>query len=124
MNPRVLVLDDDQNILALLCRYFGSLGWSVESTDEANRGLDLIESRPFDAVICDLHLGPDHEGEGISVIERARERCPGAAVLLFTAAASSGVRAAALRAGADEVLSKPVPLADLRDATIRAMRSR
>ncbi len=35
---------------------------------------------------------------------------------------SEGVRWAALRASADEVITKPVPLAELRDATLRAMK--
>jgi CheY-like chemotaxis protein len=124
VTPRLLVLDDDPNILALLRSYFSGLGWSVESANEVSRALELVESLSFDAVICDLHFGPGHEGEGLSIVQRARERRPGAAVLLFTAAIGNGVRSAALSAGADEVVSKPIPLADLRDATIRAMRSR
>jgi CheY-like chemotaxis protein len=124
VSPRLLVLDDDEEIQTLLRSYFERLGWSVESSGEAKRGLDLLESVPFDAVICDLHLGPGHEGEGLAVIRRVRERCPEAAVLLFTAAAGTGVRTAALQAGADEVVAKPVSLAHLREATIRAMRSR
>jgi DNA-binding response OmpR family regulator len=124
VTPRLLVLDDDRDIQTLLRSYFGHLGWSVESSGEAERGLDLVEAVPFDAVICDLHLGPGHQGEGLSVIERVRARRPTTAVVLFTAATSTGVRAAAMRAGADDVVPKPISLADLRDATIRAMKTR
>ena len=122
MSPRVLVLDDDATILTLLGKYFRGLGWEVEVSAEAPHGLSLVESDTFDAVICDLHLGPGHEAEGLDVIGRVRERQPDTAVLLFTAAFSEGVRAAALKAGADDVIPKPTPLTELRDATLRAMK--
>ncbi len=124
MTPRLLVLDDDDAILALLRRYFKSIGWRVQGCTEGPAGLRLMEAHPFDAVICDLHLGPGQESDGLSIINRVKERCPGAAVVLFTAAAGDGVRAAALEAGADAVVAKPAPLADLRDAAVRAMKSR
>lgn len=124
MSPRLLILDDDDAILSLLQRYFDGLGWQVQACAEIPHGLRLVESHPFEAVICDLHLGPGQEGEGLSIINRVREQRPEAAILLFTAAAGDGVRAAALLAGADEVIPKPAPLADLRDATVRAMKRR
>ena len=124
MSPRVLVLDDDDAILSLLERYFDGLGWQVQTCAEVPDGLLLVDAHPFDAVICDLHLGPGKEGEGLSIITRVRERCPEAALLLFTAAAGDGVRHAALEAGADAVIAKPAPLAHLRDAAVRAMKSR
>lgn len=122
MTPRLLVLDDDTAILALLRSYFGGLGWSVEISCAAPDGLSRVETCTFDAVICDLNLGPGQRGEGFDVISHVRRERPDAAVLLFTAAAGEGVRAAALRAGADEVIAKPSPLASLRDATLRAMK--
>jgi two-component system response regulator RegA len=124
VSPRLLILDDDDAILSLLQRYFDGLGWRVQGCTEVLDGLRLVESNPFDAVICDLHLGPGQDGDGLSIITRVRERRPEAAVVLFTAAAGDGVRAAALKAGADRVIAKPAPLAHLRDATVRAMKSR
>ena len=122
MTPRVLVLDDDDAILALLRRYFGGLGWSVEICAQAPEGLGLVQRSAFDAIICDLHFGPGQLGEGFEIISHVRRERPDAAVLLFTAAAGDAVRSAALRAGADEVIPKPSPLACLRDATLRAMK--
>jgi CheY-like chemotaxis protein len=124
VRPRLLLLDDDDAILSLLQRYFDGLGWKVQACTGVPDGLRLVESSDFDAVICDLNLGPEHGGDGIAIVSHVRERCPGAAVVLFTAAAGDGVRAAALKAGADAVISKPAPLAHLRDAAVRAMKSR
>ena len=122
MKPRLLILDDDDAILTLLRRYFDGLGWQVQASAKMPHGLDLVESCPFDAVICDLNLGPGQLGEGFDVISHVRQQRPAAAVLLFTAAAGESVRTAALRAGADDVIAKPSPLASLRDAALRAMK--
>jgi CheY-like chemotaxis protein len=117
VTPRLLVLDDDPTILALLGTYFGGLGWQVETCADADSALRLVGSgQPFDVVICDLHFGPAREAEGLEIVARARERRPAAAVLLFTAAAD------ALSRGADEVIAKPASLASLRDAALRAMK--
>ncbi len=124
MSPRLLLLDDDDAILSLLRRYFDGLGWQVQASTGVPDGLRLVESGPFDAVICDLHLGPEQGGDGLAIVTRVRERHPRAAVVLFTAAVGDGVRAAALKAGADAVISKPTSLAHLRDAAVRAMKSR
>jgi hypothetical protein len=122
---RLLVLDDDPNVLVLLRTYFGGLGWHVEACADADAGLALADSEtPFDAVICDLHFTAAHLGEGYDIVDRARRRRPGSAVLLFTGAAGPGVREEALRRGADEVIAKPSPLARLRDAALRAMKKR
>ena len=123
MSPRLLVVDDDATILALLRRYFRGLGWQVEVSQDAEQGLGLAGSKPFDAVLCDLHLGPGHEAEGLEVVSRFHHVRPDAAVLLFTAAVTEGVKVAARQAGAADVLGKPTPLAELRDAVLRAMKA-
>jgi CheY-like chemotaxis protein len=119
----LLVLDDDPNVVRVLGRYFGGLGWRVEGCGEAKAALRLANSDlPYDAVICDLHFTPAHLGEGFEIIRRARRRRPLSAVLLFTGAPVESVREEALRHGADEVIAKPAPLARLRDAALRAMK--
>jgi CheY-like chemotaxis protein len=119
----LLVLDDDRNVLSLLRTYFVGLGWRVETSADAEASLRLADSDlPYDAVICDLHVTPAHLGEGFEIVSRARRRRPQSAVLLFTGVPADSVREEALRLGADEVLSKPAPLALLRDAALRAMK--
>jgi CheY-like chemotaxis protein len=124
MTPRLLVLDDDGAILALLRSYFGGLGWSVEVCAEAPQALRIIDTGTYDAVICDLHLGGGNGGEGLEIVSRARQRWPRAGVVLFTGAAGLGVRGAAIEAGADDVVPKPAPLARLREAAVLAMKSK
>jgi two-component system OmpR family response regulator len=122
-SPRLLVLDDDVSILALLRTYFAGLGWSVEVCADAADALGLVGSdAPFDAVISDLHFSPELAAEGLDIVARARARRPAAAVILFTASNDNRVHAEALERGADEVVVKPAPLARLREAAQRGRR--
>jgi CheY-like chemotaxis protein len=121
--PRLLLLDDDAGIVAVVKRYFEGRGWQVEVCAEAGDALRSVESaEPFDAVICDLHFTPARLAEGFEVVARARAARPAAAVLLFTAAAEEAVRLEALRRGADAVVTKPAALSTLHDTTLRAMK--
>lgn len=124
MKPRLLVLDDDPSILALLRTYFSGLGWYVEVCADAVAARRLAGSdAPFDAVICDLHFTPALAGEGLDIVGEARTRRPGAAVILFTATNDARVREAALERGVDQVIVKPAPLATLRDAAGRRAKA-
>jgi DNA-binding response OmpR family regulator len=123
MKPRLLVLDDDHNILALLRTYFSGLGWHVEACAEASAGLHLADSdAPFEAATCVLPSARAHPRQASLLLCRALLRRPRSAVVLFTGAAGDGSREEALRRGADDVIAKPVPLARLRDAALRAMK--
>jgi len=123
LSQRLLLLDDDAAIVSVLRRYFEGKGWEVEAGFGAEEALRLVESDAiFDAIICDLHFTPARLAEGFEIIGRARARRQASAVLLFTGAAETGVRQEALLRGADEVVTKPAPLASLHDAALRAMK--
>jgi CheY-like chemotaxis protein len=121
---RLLLLDDDAAIVSVVRRYFEGKGYEVEFCLAAGEAQRIVESdAPFDAIVCDLHFTPARLSEGLEIVERARLKRPGAALLLFTGAAEPGVREAALRLGADAVVTKPTPLASLLDAVVRAMET-
>jgi CheY-like chemotaxis protein len=124
VRPRLLVLDDDLSILSLLRTYFAGLGWYVEVCADAGSALGLAGSdAPFDAVISDLHFTADHEGAGLDIVARARERRPSAIVILFTATGDTVVHQRALAQGANQVIVKPAPLTALRDAALGGRKS-
>jgi CheY-like chemotaxis protein len=113
-----LLVDDGQHPHLRTC--FGGLGWHVEACAEASAKLQLAGS---DALRRgDLYLRHRGASGSYEILSRARRRRPHSAVLLFTGAAGEGVREEALRRGADEVITKPAPLARLRDAALSAMK--
>lgn len=108
--PRVLVVEDDERLAKLVAGDLRLAGYDVT---EAATGGDAIaaalERRP-DAVLLDLGL-PDLDGLEVA---RALRRDGGPAILMITARGAVEDRVDGLYAGADDYLTKPFSLAELR----------
>lgn len=104
----VLLVDDDDLFLDLTMIELRSLGCEVHGVSDAQAALDLLAQREFDAIITDWQMpGID----GIELVRRVRSA--GATdrfryVVLTTARADPDTAQAALEAGADDVLFKPL----------------
>jgi len=117
--PRVLVVDDEQQILRALQTSLRGAGYEVETADTAERALAAAAMRPPEAVILDLVL-PD--GTGIEVCRELRKWST-APVILLSAVGEEREKVAALDAGADDYVTKPVGIDELL-ARLRAVLRR
>jgi two-component system, OmpR family, KDP operon response regulator KdpE len=101
--PRVLVCDDEQQILRALKIVLRDAGYEPVATATATEALDAAALRPPVAAIIDLVL-PD--GSGIEVCRRLREwsEMP---ILVLSAIGEEDQKVLALEAGADDYLTKP-----------------
>jgi two-component system, OmpR family, response regulator len=116
---RVLIVDDDQDVLAVLARALARDGYAVSTTDSIAEARTAVAAG-VDLLVLDLGL-PDGSG-----LELCRElRCQGLTlpILILTAQTQVAVRVAGLDAGADDYLTKPFALAELR-ARVRALGRR
>lgn len=114
MAGSVLLIDDDVDVLRSIGKYLEGLGYEVirELTGEA--GLSSYERLRPDLVVLDLHLpGMD----GMEVLERLRQL--DALVVLLTGTSEVEVAVEAIKAGAENFLTKPVSLDHLAAATAR-----
>lgn len=102
---RVLVVDDDPEILTFLERLLGQHGLECTSAGSGEAALERLEAEPVDLVLLDVRLpGID----GIEVCRRIRARLgPALPVLLLTAAADADALQRGYAAGADDFLAKP-----------------
>ena len=117
--PRVLVVDDEQQILRALRAGLRGAGYEVETADTAQGALAAAGMRPPDAVILDLVL-PD--GTGIDVARELRT-WTSAPVIVLSAVGEEREKVAALDAGADDYVTKPVGVDELL-ARLRAVLRR
>jgi DNA-binding response OmpR family regulator len=100
---RVLVIDDDEKLNALLTEYLGRFGFAVRTVAHPEAGLRALRSDPPDIVILDVML-PDMDG--FAVCRKAREigRVP---IIMLTARGDVMDRIVGLELGADDYLPKP-----------------
>ena len=117
--PRVLVVDDEPQIVRGLKIILRSAGYSVESAETKADALALLASRPPDALVLDLVL-PD--GEGVEVCREVR-RWSGLPILVLSAVGDEREKVRALDAGADDYVTKPFGTDELL-ARLRAVLRR
>jgi two-component system KDP operon response regulator KdpE len=101
--PRVLVVDDEPQILRALQMKLSSAGYAVETAATARDALAQAAMRPPEAVILDLLL-PD--GSGTDVCRELR-RWSSAPILVLSAVGEEKEKIDALDAGADDYVTKP-----------------
>jgi len=116
---RVLVVDDEPQILRALEITLQREGYDVETARTAAEALSAAAARPPEAVILDLLL-PD--GRGTDVCRELREWSQ-APILVLSAVEEEAEKVAALDAGADDYLTKPFGLSELH-ARMRAVLRR
>jgi DNA-binding NtrC family response regulator len=118
----VLLVDDDLMHARSLARALTLLGWQARVASSGEEALRALQSAPNTlAVVADLYMP---EMDGISLIERLRAAVSSCAYLLISARLDTAATVRAVRAGADDVLEKPIDPAalDLRLRSIALAR--
>jgi DNA-binding response OmpR family regulator len=103
MTQHILMIEDDENLAALLAEYLGTLGFKVSACPTAHAGLELLQREAFDALILDVML-PDSDGFEVCRQVRAKSDLP---ILMLTARGDETDRIVGLELGADDYLPKP-----------------
>ena len=118
-SPRVLVVDDEPQIVRGLRVVLRNAGFQVDSAGTKEEALDALSHRPPDAVLLDLVL-PD--GSGVDVCKQVREwsHVP---IVVVSAVGDEREKVRALDAGADDYVTKPFGSQELA-ARLRAVLRR
>jgi two-component system, OmpR family, KDP operon response regulator KdpE len=116
---RVLVVDDEWQILRALQATLRGAGYSVESAATAQEALTAAAAHPPEAVILDLVL-PDGDGTEVCRTLRTWSDAP---VIVLSAVGEERQKIAALDAGADDYVTKPFSIDELL-ARLRAVMRR
>ncbi|MFZ5809271.1 MAG: response regulator transcription factor [Chloroflexota bacterium] len=119
MSARILVIEDDEQILKFLRRGLAYEGYQVDTAMDGPSGLAIARDNPPDAVVLDLMLpGMD----GLEVCRRLRAGGP-VPILILTAKDTLNDRIQGLDMGADDYMVKPFNLDELL-ARVRALLRR
>ncbi len=122
-HSRILMLDDEIAILKPVISYFRVLGCRVIGAREPEEAQALLEHDVFDLIILDLGL-TRFGTEGLEVVRSIREQDQRTPIIVLSAHVGAEVEEEAFRAGADHVLRKPQPLADLAQVVLSLIGTR
>ncbi len=117
--PKVLVIDDEPDLLELLELTLSRMGLDTSRAETVAEALQLLDKEPFDLCLTDMRL-PD--GEGLRVVEHINQKGLDVPVAVITAYGSAENAVAALKAGAFDYLAKPVALEQLRALVKQALK--
>ncbi|MGH7338309.1 MAG: sigma-54-dependent transcriptional regulator, partial [Myxococcota bacterium] len=110
-DPPVIIVDDDTGSRESMAIALEKAGFPVRTFDDARRALDYLENASPRLAICDLRM-PGMDGLGF--LQEVRKRGVELSVLLVTGFGSIESAVEAMRVGADDYLTKPVDLHELR----------
>ncbi len=103
---RVLVVDDERDITALVAYHLAKAGYRVTTAGTGPAAMEALESEPPDLVVLDLML-PGRSGFEVLEELRRREETRDVGVILLTARRDAADRVKGLASGADDYLTKP-----------------
>jgi DNA-binding response OmpR family regulator len=119
MTERILMIEDDRRLAAMVSDYLLRSGFTVSAEHDAASGLATLRRSAFDALILDLML-PDLDGLEVCRLVRMESRIP---ILMLTAKGDAMDRVVGLELGADDYLPKPFEPRELL-ARLRAVLRR
>ncbi|CAN5853732.1 sigma-54 dependent transcriptional regulator [soil metagenome] len=121
MKYRILVVDDDETIRQCLREFMERDGFEVETAPNAASALEIARSRPFHLLITDLRM-PDVGGLELLTTVRAEQLPFG--VIVLTGFGDTDVALEAMKAGADDFVTKPFEPDRLRMMVARTLERR
>ncbi len=117
----LLLVDDDRHLLESMGDWLRGQGYEVETAVNRITANAAFKRRTFDLVMCDIRLGED---DGFDVLEDCRKQHPDTTVILITGYGTVDTAIDALRAGAFDMLTKPLIDEELEMAIERALNTR
>ncbi|MFO1518458.1 MAG: sigma-54 dependent transcriptional regulator [bacterium] len=118
---RILVVDDENQIVRALERFLTEKGYEVVPAESFDGGLSALQRENLDAALIDLKLG---DQSGIELIRKIKKNQPEIVCMIVTGYATIDSAIEAVRAGAYHYLTKPFRLEDVENLLKQALESR
>jgi DNA-binding response OmpR family regulator len=122
--PRILFVEDEQALLDTVQRFFSREGFDVYTARSLSEALEIYNRYAPDVVILDVMLneGPEPERDGFDVCRALRNADYDGPVIFVTARTSEQDKLAGFELGADDYVTKPFSLAELKARVTAVLR--
>jgi two-component system, OmpR family, KDP operon response regulator KdpE len=117
-NRRILVVDDEPQILRVLSRSLASVGYEIRVASDGDEALAVLSDWMPDLVITDLVMP---KMDGLELCERLRAVSP-IPIIVLSASGEEHIKVEALDLGADDYITKPFSMDELRARVRAALR--
>lgn len=118
---RILIVDDEKNIVSSLTAILSDEGYEVSMTDDGVEALEIIQKDPPDLVLLDIWLpGMD----GIEVLKTLKTYNPGVKVLIMSGHGTIDTAVKATKLGAQDFIEKPFSLDRITESVENALHAK
>lgn len=107
----ILIVDDEQSYRQLLSLVFEGDGHNVRTAGNGREAVELLHAEPADVIVSDVRM-PDLDG--IEMLRAVREYLPDVGIVFMTAFASVESAREAFKLGADDFITKPFDVEELK----------
>lgn len=118
---RILVIDDEQDMLSACSKIISVLGYEAVTFSEPDKAIKNLGDEDYDLIFCDL-LMPKHDG--MELLETFQKTAPNTPVIIFTAYGTIERAVAAMKAGAFDFIEKPFDANNLKILIEKGLRQR
>ena len=120
---KILIIEDDLDVAEMLNAYFGVQGYDVHTVNWGEDGVRACQSTHPDLVILDIRL-PDIDGYEVARRMRNDRRTQDIPIIFLTEKRDRADRLQGLELGADDYITKPFDVQELRLRVRNALRTR
>ena len=106
----VLIVEDDREMLSLLCDEFWSAEYRLRQARNGDEAFQMVSESVPDLILTDLRM----PAGGVDYIRRLRTVAPSCPIVVMTGFGDAQCKSNVLKAGADAYFDKPVRIADLK----------
>ena len=103
---RLLIVDDEIDFREKLEKRFRRRGYDIESAENCDKALQILENKKFDVIIMDISMPGGIDG--MECTKRVKKKWPKTEVIILTGHASVATGIAGMQTGAFDYLMKPV----------------
>jgi CheY-like chemotaxis protein len=120
---RILLVDDDPEILELFSALLSEAGYQVDQAGNALAAICAVIRHPPDLVLADIRMPIIDGAELARELKSHRDSCH-IPVVALTGYDTPGMRESALQSGYDDYITKPITLSKFREQLSKALRQR
>ncbi len=122
--PRILFVEDEEAVLTTLKRFFNREGFDAHGARGRSEALDILRRFPPDLVVMDVMLneGPEPDHDGFDVCRALRQADYDGPVVFVTARTSEADKLVGFDLGADDYVTKPFSLLELKARVSAVLR--
>ncbi|MDD5764948.1 MAG: sigma-54 dependent transcriptional regulator [Candidatus Marinimicrobia bacterium] len=110
-NFKILIVEDNQSLRDGMTAFLRKAGFDAVSAEDGQKGLTIFSASPFSLVITDIKMPGLN---GIELFKAVKSLHPATDVILITAYASVDLAVETMRCGAEDFITKPFSIAELR----------